>query len=121
MSVYEFSYPDFVFIIPLALGAFGFLKKIFKKIKNIGGAALNFVPGGGLIKQGLGVAKFGIGAIRRQVRGKPRQATQQPTFNPVQPAFSTFGQPTILGIERNTAFVIAGVVIVGFIFFTSKR
>lgn len=121
MSLYEFPFSDLFLIVPFACGAFGFLKKIFKKVKNIGGTALGFIPGGGIIKQGLGVAKFGIGAIVRQVRGKPRQATLKPAFNPVQPAFSTFGQPTILGIERNTAFVIAGVVIVGFIFFTSKR
>ena len=122
MSVYEFPFSDLFLITPFAFGAFGFLKKILKKVKSIGNVALNFVPGGGVIKQGLGVAKFGIGALVRSVKGKPStQQTRQPVFSQVQSGFSTFGQPKILGINRNVAIGIAGVLIVGFIFFNSKK
>lgn len=125
MSVFEFPFSDFVFITPFLFGAFGFLKKAFKKVKNVVGGALSFIPGGSVIKQGLGIAKFGIGAIVREVRGKkPTQpTTRQPSFasSSLSPSFSTFGQPQILGIPRNVAFGLAGVLIVGFIFFTTQR
>ena len=117
------------------LGLFGFLKKIKNTIKKIGGVALNFVPGGGIIKSGLGVATAGIGAIVRSARRSGRAPTTgggigEPTFTNPQ----TFTQPTtgsaafnfgqsglIFGMQKTTAFAIGGLLLAATVFFMSKK
>lgn len=117
------------------LGLFGFLKKIKNTIKKVGGLALNFVPGGGIIKTGLGVATQGIGAIIRSAKGSGAAPTTgggigQPTFTTPQ----TFTQPTtgsaafnfpqpglIFGMQKTTALAVGGVVLAAAVFFMTKK
>ena len=116
-------------------GLFGFIKKISRTVKKIGGAALGFVPGGGLIRTGLGVATQGLGAIIKGIKGgggAPTRGgaggtpifTQPQTFT--QPttgsaAFNFPGSGKILGFEKTTALAIGGVILVAVIFFMQRR
>lgn len=111
------------------LGLFGFLKKIKNTIKKIGGVALNFVPGGGIIKTGLSVATQGLGAIIRASKGggpAPTIAARQPpTFTTPQTftqPITSFGQPgLIFGMQKTTAFAIGGVILAAAVFFMTKK
>ena len=116
-------------------GLFGFLKKIKNTVKKIGGLALNFVPGGGIIKSGLGVATAGIGAIVRATKGTPRASVGIGIGQPVFTAPTTFTQPTtgsaafnfpgqsglIFGMPKTTAFAIGGLLLAAAVFFMSKK
>ena len=127
MILIEFPAGDFIYIFPAVFGLFGFIKKAFKKVKNIAGGALSFVPGGSIIKQGIRTAKFGIGAIIREVKGRPKSAPQQTQFGPPPQfgtppqgsAFASFGQMNeIFGINRNLVF---GLLAAGVLFFVLMK
>ena len=123
MILIEFPAGDFIYIFPAVFGLFGFIKKAFKKVKNIAGGALSFVPGGSIIKQGIRTAKSGIGAIIREVKGRPKSAPQQQTqFSaPPQTPFADFGQQnTIFGINRNLAFGLAAAGVLFFVLMKRK-
>lgn len=123
MNVLNFEYFEPLFLIPFVFGVFGFIKKAFKKVKNVVGGALSFVPGGSIIKTGLRTAEQGIGAIAREIRGRKNIPTQTQFGAQTQPqGFNQLSKSsTILGVNKNTAFALVGVAIVGFIVLSARR
>jgi len=118
---------DLYFTLPFAFGAFGFLKKIVKKIGKIGGGALKFVPGGSIIRQGLNVAKSGLGAIVSGFRGQPRppetrfgQSSETTPFQQGQFG-SSLSQGRIFGFSRTAVLGFAGLALVGVVFFAANK
>ena len=104
MSVLIFeSLPnELFFTLPVMFGAFGFLKKLFKKAKFVVGAGLTFIPGGGLIKAGVQVASKGLGAIVREAKGRSRrpQPKTETRFGVQEPVGFGFPQNKIFGMNK---------------------
>lgn len=111
---------ELLFTIPFIFGVFGFLKKAFKKVKNVAGFGLSFVPGGGIIKQGLRTARQGFGAIIREIKGKGRIPIPAQTNFGTQRRSSFGGTNKILGFDRNIVLIV-GLVAGAFILFNVRK